>query len=304
MSYPSFYSPKKVGKRYVPDLAKAVAEGLTSGMPRVNQSRESRLMLMVDPQIDFVMEDGNLAVKGGIDDMRRTIEYLYNNAEHITGIMVSLDQHLPYQIFFPTWWRDKNGQPPKPYTQITEDLLDKEYFPVIKPDWSRKYIRELTRTKQTPLMIWPFHSLIGTDGANVVPALAEAIAYVSAARGIQPIYVFKGTVPETEHYGPFHPCVPVTTHPQGGLNTPVLDTLSQYRTIDVVGEAEDFCVREGMRQLLSYFSKQPDVLKRMRFLRDCTSLVFGDKRKEADAVLDTMAKKGVRIVRSTDPINS
>ncbi len=304
MNFPSIYDPKKVGKRYAPDINRAIAEGLAAGIPKANQTAASRLLLMVDPQIDFVMKDGALSVKGAIDDIRRTIEYMYRNAEHITGLMISLDQHIPFQIFYPTWWRDKHGDPVKPYTQITVDTLDKEYFPVIDPQWSRNYVHTLAKTKQSPLMIWPFHCMTGTDGAAVVPALAEAIAFLSAARGIQPIYVFKGTVPKTEHYGPFHPCVEVKNHPQGGLNTAVLDSLRRYKTIDVVGEAEDFCVREGMRQLLSYFANQPDVIKRMRFLKDCTSLVFPDNRKAANAILKGMAQKGVRIVTSTDPINA
>ena len=38
---------------------------------------------------------------GALGDIRRTIEFIYRNAERITHISCSLDSHLPRQIFTP-----------------------------------------------------------------------------------------------------------------------------------------------------------------------------------------------------------
>lgn len=299
---PSFWKPDEVGQFRSPNIVLAREEGLAAGLRPAVRDRIKRLAMGIDFENSFVAEDGTLKVPGAIGDITRFIDYLYRKAEDISALLFSLDQHLPYQIFFSLWWVDKYGNHPAPYTAITEqDVENGTWIPLYKKEWSKFYVKSLRETGQTPLMIWPEHCMIGTYGAALMPELAEAIVWLSAARGIQPIYMFKGTVPESEHYGPFCCCVPVPNHPQGGLQTQFLDIVASYDVIDVAGEAEDFCVREGMRQLLAYFGKKdPAIIKRMRFLKDCTSLVFPDKRPEADEILEQFETLGVQIINSTE----
>lgn len=296
---PNFYDPKMVGVRREPDINQAMQAGLAAGMSPVRKTDRKRLAVMIDYQCSFTdFEDvpGELAVKGAVGDIRRATEWLYGNADKLTGLMISLDQHIPFQIFFPTWWVDKSGKNPDPFTLITNETVEKgEWIPLYMVDWSRNYVKTLGA-----FMIWPFHCMIGTSGAALVPALAEAVNYVAAARRIQPMYVFKGSVPETEHYGPFKPCVMVPGNPLGGLNTAMLDAMANYDEIYVFGEAEDFCVREGMKQTIEYYEDKPDVLKRIRFVKDGTSLVFPDKRDEADQVLADYEARGIQLVKTTD----
>lgn len=295
---PSFYDPATVGNRYTPNLQLAMTEGLTAGLTPASKDTTKRLLLGVDPQIDFCLADGALSVAGAVDDMRRAIEYIYTHADKISGVLVSLDQHILYQIFNVTWWSDEDGNAPPPMTLISADDVNKgKWRPLLDRQWSVDYVNKLGA-----IMIWPLHCMIGTDGAAIVPALYEAITWLCAARHIQPMFMFKGTVPQTEHYGPWAPCVDYPSHPQGTLNTQMLDIFTKFDVIDVFGEAEDFCVREGMKQILTYFEGRPEMIERIRFLRDCTSLVFADNRAEADSILEDMGKKGVHIVKSTDPL--
>ncbi len=300
-TFPSIYDPSKVSQRYEPDFNRAIACGLAAGLPSVKKSDIQRLGLFIDYQgdfTDFPGQPGTLAVTGAVEDVRRSIEWLYGNAERVTGLMLSLDQHLPFQIFFNTWWVDEKGEHPSPFTPITADEVEsKKWTPLYMTEWSINYVKQLGM-----IMIWPYHCMIGTPGAALVPALAEAVAYVAAARRIQPMYIFKGSVPETEHYGPFKPCVLVPSHPLGGVNTQMLDVLNRNEEIYIFGEAEDFCVRTGMEQAIEYYEDKPAVLTRMRFVTDCTSLVFPDKRPEADQVLAGYSAKGVRLVKSTDVV--
>ncbi len=295
--FPSFYDAAKANKRFRPDIARAIEEGQNAGLQAASKAKRKVALVIVDPQDSFVLADGELPVTGAFNDLHRLIENrIFGNAEELTSVIVSLDQHIPFQIFFSLWWEGRDGKHPKPFTPINaKDVQDGVWRPLLEKDWSTKYVEQLKQ-----IFIWPPHCMIGTEGANVYPPLAEAIAWLAAARKIQPTYIFKGTVPKSEHYGIFAPCVPVPDHPQGGMNTTVLDAIATNDVIDFSGEAEDFCVHETMTQFLSYFSTQSDVLKRVRFLRDCTSLVFPDKRKDADNFLDSMAAKGMQIVKSTD----
>jgi len=302
MTRPSFYNPAKVGENRKPDLVRAREEGLAAGLKPAAKEKVQRIVVGIDEENDFIIDKGSLKVSGAIDDVRRFINYLYDHASEITALLFTLDQHIPWQIFYNLWWKDRDGNHPAPFTQITEEDVSKGlWIPQIEKQWSLEYPKELKKTGQSPLIIWPEHCMIGTEGANLITDLSEAIMYLSAARSIQPMYMFKGTVAKSEHYGPFCCCVPVADHPQGGLQTAFMDIIAKYDIIDIAGEAEDFCVREGMRQLLSYYGKNnPDVIKKMRFMIDCTSLVFPDNRKEADNILDQFASQGVQLVKSTE----
>ena len=161
----------------------------------------------------------------------------------------------------------------------------------------------LEKAAKKNLMIWPFHCLVGTDGQKLVPALHEAIAFHAGARVTKPELITKGTVPQVEHYGIFAAEVPYPKNPKAsGLNTEYLDLIAQYDRIYVAGEAKSHCVLETMRQMLSYFSSQPEVIAKIRFLVDCTSSVVHpviDFETIAKDELAKMEKQGVQMVQST-----
>ena len=100
-------------------LKKANEEHLTPA----SQNREKVLFLGIDIQQDF-MDNGALGVPGAKQDVLRVTKFIYNNMDKISNIAVSLDTHLPHQIFHPCWWIDENGNHPAPYTIITLADLD------------------------------------------------------------------------------------------------------------------------------------------------------------------------------------
>ncbi len=306
MSFPSFYQPEKVGTLYVPDTATAIAEGQTAGITPAHQDTRKVILLLVDPQVDFIHVDGALAVPGAVDDTRRTIEWLYRNIEQVTAIAASLDSHTPLQIFYPTWWADENGQHPAPFTSITaEDVRAGRWIPLIEPEWSAEYVRKLEEQAKKVLMIWPYHTMIGTPGQSITPALYEAIAYHSGARGAQPIFLYKGSIAKTEHYSLLEPEVKVPEEPLGDLNTAFLDMLADYDLIYVAGQAKSHCVLETVASFFRYYEDRADILERMRFLMDCTSSVVHpeiDFESIANQAFAQFEKRGMHQVRSTDPI--
>jgi nicotinamidase-related amidase len=306
MTMPSFYDPNKVGTLYASDVQTAIEAGLKAGLAPAAKDGRRVILLLVDPQVDFIHTDGALSVPGAVSDTRRTIEWIYRNAEELTAIAASLDSHTPTQIFYPTWWINEAGEHPAPYTTITaEDVKRGVWKPIVEPRWSIEYINKLEQQARKTLMIWPYHTMIGTPGHAVTPALYEAIAFHSAARRTQPTFLQKGSIAKTEHYSILEPEVKVPEHPFGGLNTAFLDMLASYDLIYVAGQAKSHCVLETVTSIMSYFKDQPDVTQRIYFMMDCTSSVQHPEinfEALANAELRKFKEQGVRMVFASDAI--
>lgn len=306
---PSYYSPDQVGKLYSPNTSAAVAAGESAGWTPASgdEKRGKRIALFtIDAQVDFVHTDGALSVPGSIEDIKRLIELIYREGYRITTIVPTIDTHYPFMIFFPTWWRNQQGEMPTPFTIISEEDVKKgTWRAVIEPAWSHSYVGKLAKTGKQALMIWPFHCMDTSPGICLVPPLYEAIMYHAAARHTQPIVVHKGHIPQTEFYSPLRPEVDVPHVPGGTINTPILNVLAGHEEIWVAGEAKSHCVLEAMKTLTEYFGPtQPEVLKKILFLMDCTSSVVHpavDFEAIAQDQLQKMAKDhGIQLVRSTD----
>lgn len=306
MELATFYKPERVGSLFVPLTAAAVDEGRRAGLPPASDDQRRVLLLLVDAQVDFIHEDGALSVPGAVEDTRRTIEWLLRNVSQVTTVAASLDSHVPIQIFFPTWWADMEGAHPPPYTPISgDDVLNAKWRPLYQPAWSVEYVERLEEQARKQLMIWPYHTLIGTPGHGLTPALYEAIAYHSTARGTQPIFLHKGSIPETEHYSMLEPEVKVPNQPLGDLNTEFLDLIATYDLVYIAGQAKSHCVLETVTSMMRYFDGQPDVIGKLRLLTDCTSSVAHptiDFDGMANEVLARYAERGLKLVRSEDAI--
>ncbi len=306
MIAPSFYDPAKVGKLYAPDVQAAIDVGLHASLNPAARDTRRVILLLVDTQVDFIHPDGALSVPGAVEDTRRTIEWIYRNAEQVTAIAASLDSHTPMQIFYPTWWMNDAGEHPAPFTPISADDVKRGVWkPILEPQWSIEYVQKLEQQARKVLMIWPYHTMIGTPGQAIVPPLYEAIAFHAAARRTQPTFLSKGSIAKTEHYSILEPEVKVPGHPLGGLNTAFLDMLATYDLIYIAGQAKSHCVLETVTSILNYFKDQPDVIDRLRFLMDCTSSVQHptiDFEALANEALAKYAAQGMHMVTSQDAL--
>jgi nicotinamidase/pyrazinamidase len=307
MSIPSFYRPERVGARFTPDLHQAILTGQAAALPPADEDQRRTLLLLVDAQVDFIHEDGTLSVPGAVDDTRRTIEWLLSHASDITDIAASLDSHIPIQIFYPTWWRDPDGEHPDPFTAIpSTDVEAGVWQPVYEVEWSKTYVRRLEAQAKKQLMIWPYHTMLGTPGHGLDPSLAEAIAFHSAARRSQPTYIIKGMIPRTEYYSLLEPEVKVSDDPRGTLNRVVLERILGYDRIYVAGEAKSHCVLETLNSIVRRHADTPETLGKLRLLEDCTSSVQHpeiDFEAMALEMLASFEAKGLRRVTSVDPLD-
>jgi len=304
--FPDFYDPKRIGTLFYPDKAVIAADAAAANLPPASEDTEDVHLVIIDMQIDFCHKQGSLNVPGALDDIRRTIEFIYRNAERITHITCSLDSHLPSQIFSPSWWANKNGHHPAPFTIITaQEVQAGIWQPLVEPEASLNYVQQLERGAKKQLCIWPYHTLTGELGHALDPELWSAVFWHSLARRSQPLWLTKGSVPVTEHYSIIQPEVPVPDQPGGGKNQAFLNILAQADHIFIAGEAESHCVLETVEDLVEDFGDQPEMLAKVFFLRDCTSPVLHpeiDFHALAQHRFADFERQGVNFIDSTDPL--
>lgn len=304
--FPAYYDPTTYGILRDPDMQTAYEAGaaLRAQIPPAADDQQKVLAWGIDLQIDFVFPApiGKLPVPNALNDAKNAVEWLYRNIHLITATAFSLDTHTPFMIFYPTWWVNDKGQSPAPYTIISEaDVRNGKWMPIAEPEWSLYYVEQLESVGKKQLMIWPFHCMEGTVGRALVPELSEAVSCHSGARFAQPTYLTKGTISQVEFYSVLEPEVKYPHHPDGGFNTAFADFVASFDLIYVFGEARSHCVLETMNSVLKTFGNRPDILKKIRYLNDCTSSIPGFE-KTTEAAIKVYVSKGVQLVNSTDPI--
>lgn len=230
--------------------------------------------------------------------------------DRFTDIEDSMDDHSEDQkkdpmIFDAEWWKDMStGKYPDLYEPIFyKDIVKGRWVALIDPVWSVKYVDLLERTGQLNHRIWPHHCPHNGDGQKLVPAIAEAVAFHAAARNTTTMTIVKGQNRRVEHFGIFGAQVPDPRDPSTQLNTKILDLIAAYDLIYVAGEAKSHCVLKTMQQMVGYFGNQPDVIKKIRFIMDCTSSVQSpdvDFELLAMDELRKMEQKGVALITTAD----
>jgi nicotinamidase-related amidase len=302
--FPAFYNPQRIGALVYPDTARIAAEADAAALAPARDDARNIHLLLIDMQVDFCHPHGSLYVPGALGDVQRTVEFIYRNAAQITQITCSLDSHLPSQIFSPNWWADADGQHPAPFTIISAaDVQRGRWRARFEPAWSADYVARLEQEAKKLLTIWPYHVLIGSPGHMLDPELWSAVMWHALARQTQPRWLAKGSEPRTEHYSIVQPEVPLPGMSDGGRNQALLDELSQADMILVAGEALSHCVLETVEDLVEAFSGQPELLRRIHLLRDCTSPVVHseiDFGAIAAGRLAAFQQMGVRLVDSTE----
>ncbi|GAB4161179.1 MAG: hypothetical protein Fur0021_34080 [Candidatus Promineifilaceae bacterium] len=305
-NFPHFYDPSRIGTLFYPDKAAIAAAALGTNFTPAAADKFKTHLVIIDMQVDFCHQQGSLNVPGSLGDIQRLTEFIYRNAGILTQITCSLDSHLPFQIFHPAWWADADGNHPAPFTLITwEDIKQGKWHPLIAPAASTHYVKQLEKQAKKQLTIWPYHVMIGSVGNMLDQELWSAIFWHSLARKSQPTWLTKGSIPLTEHYSIIQPEVPVPDHPLGGKNKAFLDTLVEADAIVIAGEAESHCVLETVEDIVEDFGKDPETLRKIYFLRDCTSPVLHpdiDFHAIALGRFAEFARMGVNFIDSTAPL--
>ena len=337
---PSFFDPKNAASyAYRPDQQRLFAEApawrATHKIAPAAADARNIHLLLIDVQKDFCFPEGSLYVggqsgRGALDDNRRTAEFIYRNLGALTNVTTTLDTHFAFQIFFPSFWVDAKGEPLAAFREITTADIDKgearpnpavaawlcngNYAWLLKQ--ARHYCAELEKAGKYRLYLWPPHCILGSEGHALAGVLHEARMFHSFVRGAQSWVEVKGGNALTENYSVLRPEV-LTRHdgePLAQRNTTFLRTLLAADAVVIAGQAASHCVKSSIDDLLDEIAQQDKALARKVYvLADCMSSVtvpdgkggfLADFTPQAEQALARFRAAGMRVVRSTDPIET
>lgn len=337
---PSFFDPKNAERfGYRPDHPRLFAEATewrkAHSITTAATDPRNLHVLLIDVQKDFCFPEGALYVagrsgRGAIDDTRRTAEFIYRNLARITNVTATLDTHFAFQIFFPSFWVDKNDAPLSAFREVTTQDIDRgdaRPNPAVAAwlcngnyPWLLKQVRyycaELEKVGKYRLYLWPPHCILGSDGHALAGVLHEARMFHSYVRGAQSWVEVKGGNALTENYSVLRPEV-LSRHdgqPLAQRNTSFLKTLLTADAVIIAGQAASHCVKSSIEDLLDEIAQQDKALARKVYiLSDCMSSVTvpdgkggfaADFTPQAEEALERFRAAGMHVVRSTDPIDS
>jgi len=277
-------------------------------------------LLLIDPQNSFTKvvppdeqqtrHDGELCVPGAWDDMTRVADMIERTGSMFSQITVTLDSHHPFHIAHPLFWKDANGERPKPLTVIREEkgnFIGSQFdangqphdigeFMVSRPQYMKHaiaYLRELATKGRYSHMVWPEHCLIGTPGFLIMKPLRHALIKWEYDKIGLVNKVTKGSTFYTEHFSAIEAEVPHPEFPETQLNSSLVDDLNEADEIVLGGEASSHCVLSTLRDIADRF-KDDSFIKKVVCLEDAMSPVpFFEK--QADDFFNDMKNRGMQV---------
>lgn len=259
--------------------------------------KNTHAFLIIDAQYDFCHPSGALFVPGAQEDMQRLKQLILSHISSIHHICVTLDTHPVNDISHPSFWTDREGNFPSPFTQVTsKEIRAGRWTPRFYQAEAIRYVEALEAQGEFPHFVWPEHCLAGSKGAALYDDVLEAIHTWAVQTGKNYQALIKGTHPLTEHFGIFQAQIPIENAPETQLNKSLLNTLAAYDYIYLAGEARSHCVATSLKQVLVH---APELAKKIVIIEDCMSDVTGLGHL-GEPIYAEARKKGLLFAKATD----
>lgn len=331
---PSHFDVSKVGEvwrvPYQNRANEAIAWAKQHNIQPATKDKTRICLLLIDAQNTFCIPNFELFVggrsgTGAIDDNVRLCEFIYRHLGLITAIYPTMDTHSAMQIFHPVFWINDAGEHPAPLTVISLDdvksgvwkVNDAIAYSVAQGNYqdlqqhALHYVQTLSDGGKYPLIVWPYHSMLGGIGHALVSAIEEALFFHCIARDSQTKFEIKGDNPLTENYSVLRPEVLDSADKRAiaQKNTRLIQKLLQFDVIIIAGQAKSHCVAWTIEDLLTEIQEQdPKLANKVYLLEDCTSPVVVpgaiDFTDQADAAFQRFADAGMHLVKSTQAIDT
>jgi nicotinamidase-related amidase len=234
--------------------------------------RFKNALFLIDEQFDFCDPKGSLFVNGADKNSIKINRFIERNKFKIDYIGLTMDNHQVNDISHPSFWQDKDGNYPNPFTIISvSDVMSGTWIPRFATNKAIKYIKDLENQGEFPHCIWPEHCIIGSQGASFVEPITNAIKSWCRTNGNFYQVITKGIHPLTEHFGAFRANIPIKGRPETQLNLNLIRTLEKFENIYFAGEAKSHCVANTLKQAMEF----PELAKKIIILDDCMSNITG-----------------------------
>lgn len=331
---PPHFNVSKVGEVWrvpYPDRAnEAIAWAKQHHIQPATKDKTRICLLVIDAQNTFCIPNFELFVggrsgTGAIDDNVRLCEFIYRHLGLLTAIYPTMDTHTAMQIFHPVFWINDADEHPAPLTVISLDDVKRGVWKVNSAiaysvaqgnyhdlqQHALHYVQTLSEGGKYPLIVWPYHSMLGGIGHALVSAIEEALFFHCIARDSQTGFEIKGDNPLTENYSVLRPEVLDSADKReiAQKNTRLIQKLLEFDVIIIAGQAKSHCVAWTIDDLLTEIQAQnPSLTTKVYILEDCTSPVVVpgaiDFTDQADAAFQRFADAGMHLVKSTQAIDT
>ncbi len=199
----------------------------------------TKILLIIDPQNDFVDPRGSLYVKGAEETIKKLADYIKTDGQKYDHLVCTQDTHRRIHISLQNGWTHK----PAPGTRVVKKV-GSDFELVADKELDTKYYGAEGVT------IWPDHCIIGTWGHCFPDILVDAFSdwEIKKEKGV--FYQRKGEDCGYEAYSALTEEFMIGVKPEWRK----WENLS----IDICGFCKDICVAETVKDLVTW-GKEEDV---------------------------------------------
>lgn len=201
-----------------------------------------KVLLIIDPQNDFVDPKGSLYIPGAENGIDAICEFI--EKENPLHIIITQDTHQVYHIGHPDFWIGD----PKPFTKITvDDIESGKYQP---KDGCIDYIYDyISQLPDKTHMIWPRHCINGSWGHAFPQKLIDTLISW-AKKDILSDYrvVQKGEYALSEMYSAISRA---NSTERDIKESKLINELAVFDKVYISGFAKDVCVAWTVKDLIA-----------------------------------------------------
>jgi len=337
MPLPPFYDPARVREVdwYVPyeereeqayemrqryDVTLAGSDTFTTCVVDIDNQRT-----FCDPRGQLYV--GGRSGTGAVDDCQHGAEWLYTNARGITRKKPSMDTHKRAMAFHAATWVGPDGKHPRGKIILLDDIESGRWRVNPKVAYSiggrnslpyleayfHHYVKTLTEQGKYPLMIWPYHAILGGNEHAFMPGVHEANWYLNCLResevdpdtkggnALFEMYSITGGEVKFDHLGKAI---------KGARNEKFLKLLYEFDMLIIYGQAASHCVAWTIDGILMDFVEHgaADLAKKCYIVSDlCSPVVVPalnlDFTQMAEDAFARFARAGMNVVSYKVPVN-
>lgn len=193
-------------------------------------------IVLVDVQKCFLDE---FPVYGATLDFDIVAEKIESNIDNVDYIAVVKDSHNNQEINNKLNWINSTGHNPSEYDEILLLDIGRKWWPLsVSLEYAKNYSIELSRNKKNPIIIWPEHCIIDTDGHNIIDNIQIVLNKWENQTNKEVVYIEKGLNKYSEEYG----ILPDARLPDALKNlnmeniNKVMKILLNYKNITIIGD--------------------------------------------------------------------